>query len=161
MEKSANRRRRKAPDFATVQKVWLLRCFISTSRPFSKLDVRRLGPFNIIGQVGTSAFRLDLPPSMQVHDVFHVSLLELHVPNPFPGRAVAPPLAIHVDNIPEFEVQSVLDSKFRYRKLHYFVDWVGYDVKERSWEPTDNLAHAQLAIDDFHARFPLKPRNPV
>ena len=142
MEKSANRRRRKAPDFATGQKVWLLRRYISTSRPSSKLDVRRLGPFNIIGQVGTSAFQLDLPPSMQVHNVFHVSLLEPHVPNTFPGRVVAPPLAIHVDSIPEFEVQSVLDSKFWYRKLYYFVDWVGYDINDRSWEPAVNLAHA-------------------
>ena len=131
MKKSANLRRRKAPDFATGQKVWLLRRYISTSRPSSKLDVRRLGPFIIIGQVGTSAFRLDLPPSMQIHDVFHVSLLEPHVPKPFPGRVVAPLLDIHVENIPEFEVQSVLDSKFRYRKLFYSVDWVGYDVKER------------------------------
>ena len=98
---------------------------------------------------------------MQVHDVFHVSLLEPHVPNTFPSRVVAPPLAIHVDNIPEFEVQSVLDSKFWYRKLYYFVEWVGYDVNDRSWEPADNLAHAQLAIADFHARFPWKPRNPV
>ena len=161
MEKSANRRRRKAPDFATGQKVWLLRRYISTSRPSSKLDVRRLGPFNIIGPVGTSAFRLDLPPSMQVHDVFHVSLLEPHVPNTFPGRVVAPPLAIHVDSIPEFEVQSVLDSKFWYRKLYYFVDWVGYDVNDRSWEPADNLAHAQLAVDNFHEKFPWKPRNPA
>ena len=112
MEISANRRRRKAPDFAPGQKVWLLRRYISTSRPSSKLDVRQLGPFIIIGQVGTSAFRLDLPPSMQVHLVFHDSLLEPHVPNPFPGRVFAPPLAIHVDSIPEFEVQVVLDSKF-------------------------------------------------
>ena len=87
--------------------------------------------------------------------------MEPHVPNPFPGRVVAPPLAIHVDNIPEFEVQSVLDSKFRYRKLHYFVNWVGYDVKERSWEPADNLARAQLKVDEFHAKYPWKPRNLV
>ena len=113
MKKSANRRRRKTHDFATGEKVWLLRRYISTSRPSSKLDVRRLGPFIIIGRVGTLEFRLDLPPSMQVHDVFHVSLLEPHVPKPFPSRVVAPLLAIHVDNIPEFEVQSVLDSKFR------------------------------------------------
>ena len=50
---------------------------------------------------------------------------------------------------------------FKNRKLLYLVDKVGYDVNERSWEPTDNLAHAQSPIEDFHARFPLKPRYPI
>ena len=57
-------------------------------QPSSKLDVRRLGPFPIIGQVGSLAYRLGLPSSMQIHPVFHVSLLESHVANTFPGRVV-------------------------------------------------------------------------
>ena len=75
METSAHRRRRRAQNFVPGQKVWLLRHHISTTRPSSKLDVRRLGPFVIIGQVGSTAFHLDLPPSMQIHPVFHVSLI--------------------------------------------------------------------------------------
>ena len=125
MDNTANRRRRRAPDFVPVQKVWLLRRHISTARPSSKLDVRRLGPFIIIGKVGSSTFHLDLPPSMQIHPVFHVILLEPHVLNPFPGRVVDPPLPLHVGGNLEFEVQSVLDSKIWYRKLFYLVDWVG------------------------------------
>ena len=81
MELSANRRRRPAPDLVPGQKVWLLRRHISTTRPSSKLDVRRLGPYPIIGPIGRSAFKLLLPPSMKIHPVFHVSLLELHVAN--------------------------------------------------------------------------------
>ena len=161
MELSANRKRRPAPDFITGQQVWLLRRNISITHPSSKLDVRRLGPFPIIEQVGTSAFRLDLPRSMHIHPVFHVSLLELHVANTFPGRDVAPPPPLHVDGLPEFEVHKILDSKFRRRKLHYFVDWIGYPVSERSWEPAINLLNAQLAIDAFHLEFPLKPRPPA
>ena len=98
MELSANRKRRPAPDFTPGQQVWLLRRNISTTRPSSKLDVRRLGPFPIIERVGTSAFRLDLPRSMHIHPVFHVSLLELHVANTFPfpflsqrGPSASPP----------------------------------------------------------------------
>ena len=161
MEVSANRKRRPAPDFVPGQKVWLMRRHISTKRPSSKLDVRRLGPFPIIEPVGTSAFRLDLPRSMQIHPVFHVSLLEPHVANTFPGRVVAPPPPLDVDGLPEFEVHKILDSKFHRRKLHYFVDWVGYNISERSWEPAINLLNAQLEIDAFHLKFPFKPRPPV
>ena len=81
--------------------------------------------------------------------------------NTFPGRVVAPPPPQHVDGLPEFEVHKILDSKFHRRKLQYFVDWVGYDFSERSWEPAISLLNAQLAIDAFHLEFPLKPRPPV
>ena len=52
--------------------MWLLRRHVQTTRPSSKLDVRRLGPFVIIEKVGLSAFRLELPPSMKIHPVFHI-----------------------------------------------------------------------------------------
>ena len=161
MEVSANRRRRPAPTLLPGQKVWLLRRNISTTRPSSKLDVRRLGPFAIIGQIGTSSFRLDLPPSMHIHPVFHVSLLEPHVANKFPGRIEKIPPPLHVDGLPEFEVKEILDSKFHRRKLQYLVDWVGYDASERKWLPVANLKNAQLAIDEFHLNFPWKPRYPL
>ena len=158
MELSANRRRRAAPNLVPGQKVWLLRRHISTHRPSSKLDVRRLGPYPIIGPVGKSAYKLLLPRSMKIHPVFHVSLLELHVANTFPGRVVPPPLPTQVDGLPEFEVNMILDSKFWRRKLYYLVDWVGYNESEHSWEPAINLAHATFAIRDFHVRCPDKPR---
>ena len=161
MELSANRRRRPAPNLIPGQKVWLLRRHVSTTRPSSKLDVRRLGPFAVIGPIGRSAFRLDLPPSMTIHPVFHISLLEPHVGNTFRGRVVDVPLPIQVDGLQEFEVHKILNSKFRRRKLFYFIDWVGYDVSERSWEPAANLTHAQSAVDTFHLRYPSRPRSPV
>ena len=158
MELSANRRRRPAPNLLPGQKVWLLRRHVSTTRPSSKLDVRRLGPFSIIEPIEASAFRLQLPSSMQIHPVFHVSLLELHVENTFPGRAVDIPLPIQVDGFPEFEVHSILDSRFKRSKLEYLVDWIGYDASDRTWEPAENLTNAKDAVATFHIQFPSRPR---
>ena len=81
--------------------------------------------------------------------------------NTFPGRIVAPPPPLDVDDLREFEVNLILDSKFYLGKIIYFVDWVGYVVSERSCEPAINLLNAQLAIDAFHLKFSLKPRPPV
>ena len=158
MELSANRRRRPAPNLLPGQKIWLLRRHISTTRPSSKLDVRRLGPFRVIGPVGSSAYRLALPSTMHIHPVFHVSLLEPHVANTLPGRVVVPPPPVQVDGLPEFEVNSILDSRFRRGKLQYLVDWVGYDPFERTWESVQNISNAAGAVADFHSKFPSHPR---
>ena len=47
-----------------------------------------------------------------------------------------------MDGFPEFEVREILNSKILKRKIWYFVDWVGYDIPERSWQPVANLANA-------------------
>ena len=98
---------------------------------------------------------------MQVHPIFHVSLLEPHVANTFPGRVVPPPRPEIVDRFEEFEVLRILDSQIRRRRIQYLVDWVGYDASERTWEPVSNLQNAMSAIDSFHSLFPFRPRPPV
>ena len=57
METSANRKRKSAPILVPSQKVWLLQRHVGSTRLSSKLDVRRLGPLPVIGQIGTSAYR--------------------------------------------------------------------------------------------------------
>ena len=45
-----------------------------------KLSPWYVGPFEVIGRVGPSAYRLSLPPHMSdVHDMFHVSALRRFV----------------------------------------------------------------------------------
>jgi hypothetical protein len=57
-----------------------------------KLIPKFIGPYSIIRDFGNSSFQLDLPANMKqrgVHDMFHSSLLRIHVPNDdrqFPGR---------------------------------------------------------------------------
>ena len=86
MERSANQRRCAAPNLVMGQKVRLLRRHIHNMRPSSRLDVCRLGPFSILEQIGSSAFRLALPSAIMIHPIFHVNLREPHVENSFPGR---------------------------------------------------------------------------
>ncbi len=40
-----------------------------------KLLPQRYGPFTITKQIGPMAYKLELPPLMKVHNVFHVDLL--------------------------------------------------------------------------------------
>ncbi len=90
--KAQSDRRRQPCTFRVGDKVWLLRRNIATHHPCSKLDHRRLGPFEIVEKVNDVAFRLVLPSHLRIHDVFHSSLLEPFHPNTLPGRhQPAPP----------------------------------------------------------------------
>ena len=45
-----------------------------------KLKPIRYGPFTILEKIGTNAFRLDLPPYMQIYSVVNVENLKLYEP---------------------------------------------------------------------------------
>lgn len=65
--------------------VWLSRRNLRTLRPSNKLDVRRIGPFQVKRMVGKNAAELDLPYSLRrLHPVFNVSLLSPFLGEPFP-----------------------------------------------------------------------------
>lgn len=89
---------------------------------------------------------------MQIHPIFHVSLLEPYHVSSIPGRVQDPPLPIEIDGIPEFEVEEILDSRIQRGKLEYLVEWKGCDVSERSWEPVSNLTNAPQKVRAFHRR---------
>src|SRR6202022_299736 len=117
---------KESPPFQVGDLVWLSRRNITTSRPSAKLDYKRLGPYKILGVVGESkmAFKLDLPPRMKIHPVFHAPLLKPYHANTIPGRVQPPPPAVTVEDVLEYEVKAVLDSRVRNNKLKYFVDWI-------------------------------------
>ena len=150
-------RHRLPSSFAIGDRVWLLRRHIKTTRPCDKLDYRRLGPFRISGKVNDVTFRLDLPPHLRIHPVFHSSLLEPYKANTIPDRVTPPPPPLELDAGPEYEVVVVLDSKFVRNKLYYLVDWLGYSPSERTWEPVEHVANAQDLLADFHQQYPDKP----
>jgi hypothetical protein len=58
----------------------------------------------------------------------------------------------------EREVEGVLKSRKRYRKLWYLVQCAGHNSVNTSWEPAENLENASEAVAGFHRNNPAKPR---
>lgn len=152
----ADRRRTEFPRYKDGDKVWLSTQHLKLSCPSRKLGPRYLGPFEIVSMVNNVAAKLQLPTSLGIHPVFHVSLLKPHRANPFPDRAPAPPPPIQVNNDDEYEVQEILDSRRRRGVLEYLIHWKGYGPEERSWEPLGNV-HAAAKVRAFHRAHPERP----
>ena len=154
-----NRRRTPAPEFQVGDMVWLDSSDISITRPSRKLAHRRWGPYKVERKVGLASYRLHLPPDLnRLHPVFPVVKLTLATPDPIPGRrSKPPPPPVLVDGNEEFEVEEVLDSRFRYRRLEYLVKWKGYDAGNNSWIVHDAV-HAPRATAAFHRKHPGAPR---
>jgi len=91
---------------------------------------------------------------MKIHNLFHVSLIDLAANNRLEGQIIPPPPPVEVEGEEEWEVQEVLDSKLVRNQLRYLVKWVGYD--ETTWERAESINEVK-AVDDSHERYPLKP----
>ena len=124
-----DKKRIKGPTLKKGDRVYLLRKNFKTQRPSDKLDFKKLGPFEIKEVKGTVNYELKLLKTMQMHLVFHISLLE-------PALDDAPRVLntdIIVKNTDmEYNVEEILDSKYIRHTLHYLVKWLDYLEAENS-----------------------------
>lgn len=93
------------------------------------------------------------PPSMKIHQVQHVLLLDPAATNPLNGQRNAPPPSIEIDGELKWLVEDILDSKMFRNKLRYLVKWMGYN--KPNWEPAVNVNKLQ-AVDQFHSQYSSK-----
>ena len=117
-------------------------------RPTLKLAPKFLGPFTIIDKISETAYKLDLPHTMKIHLVFHVSLLKKYINN---GEQSAPPPPVIIDNEEEYEVEHVLDKRTIRNKVQYLIKWKGYPLHESTWEPLENLENATASVAQFES----------
>lgn len=122
-----------------------------------KLAAKYHGPFTIAEQLSPVTFRLEWPVRLtKIHPVFHASKLVTYNEPQFAGQKYTMPKPDIIDGNEEFEVEKILKTRCtgRTKKLQYYVRWKGYGRNDNSWEPADNLAHAQDAISEFYKTHP-------
>ncbi|GAV69907.1 Chromo domain-containing protein [Cephalotus follicularis] len=108
-----------------------------------KLTPRFIGPFEILERVGAIAYRLALPPSLaDVHNVFHVSMLQKYHPDP--SHVVQwEPLELRTDlSFEEIPIR-ILDQrvkKLRNKTIQLLkVLWQYHEVEEATWGTEDDI----------------------
>jgi hypothetical protein len=96
------------PTLKKGNKVYLIQRNIQTKQPSIKLDHKKLGLFKIKRIIRLVNYKLVLPKTMNIHLVFHISLLELVLP----GVLLAPVTEIEpINPNAEYKIEEILDYK--------------------------------------------------
>lgn len=141
-----NSRKRDLPEWKVGDRVWLSTRNLRVKRPTRKLGEAFCGPFTVLEKISTHAYRLELPATMRIHNVFHVSLLKRFTPNRFEGRELPPPPPIMVEEEEEYVVEDIVAEQGDPEGREYLVKWKGYAETFNTWEPAGRLADTE-ALD--------------
>ena len=99
------------PKYRVGDQVWLEGRHLRTNQPMAKLTPRRHGPFPVIQVMSPVNYRWQLPTQWSIHNIFHVDLLTpYHETLTHSTNYQRPPPDL-IDDVEEFEVEKVLDSR--------------------------------------------------
>jgi hypothetical protein len=149
-KKYYDKKRRDSPDIQPGTRVYLKRRTtgqsrfnIRTGRESAKLDSLQLGPFTVKRKLTNDNYELQLPSSMRIHPIFHISKL-------IPTRnEETTEKVIAMDQ--EYEVEAIKGKRTRKGKTEYLVEWKGYSKEDDTWEPVKHLNCREL-IRNFEER---------
>lgn len=128
---------------------------ITRQQTSKKLQSKFLGPFQIKEVISNVAYQLDLPVTMRIHPIFHVSLLKPYRdPGEVDYREKATDQApIIINDEEEFEIEKILDHRWngKKRKKEYLIKWKGYHDHDATWEIEANMANAKDILNEYIA----------
>ncbi len=138
--KYANEHRSPPPDFQVGELVLLSTKNFPTrfrAKNAHKLQSPFIGPFRILEKISPVSFKIELPDSMSIHNVFYSGLLKRYHGDPPKDPKLLP--VILDDGTPGYIVESLLRRRKVQKSYQYLVKWLGYPEYDASWEPRTNL----------------------
>jgi hypothetical protein len=106
------------PIFKKRNKIYLIQRNIQIKQPSTKLDHKKLGLFKIKRITGLINYKLVLPKTINIHPVFHISLLEPVLS----GVLLAPITKIELVNFnTKYKIKEILDHKKVRNYIKYLV----------------------------------------
>ena len=115
----------------------------------NKLAPHREGPFKISQIISPLTYHLRLPPTWKIHNVFHASLLSTYQETTEHGLNYVNPPPEEIEGEEEYKVAEILSHQGSPGHHSYLVSWKGYSSAENTWEPEQNLQHAQTILNKY------------
>jgi hypothetical protein len=94
------------------------------------------GPYAVLEKIGAVAYRLQLPPSAKIHNVFHVVFLKKFEGAPPIEQASLPPI---VRGRAVAQPDSVVQARPTGSSWELLVRWQGRSMAEATWEPLEQF----------------------
>ena len=131
MKRQADRHRSQAPDYKIGDKVWLSTENLKLTRASKKLMEQWLGPYDITKHIRDNTIELRLLRSMKIHPVVNISRVKPYKER-LEGQSTFKPGPVQVTEAQEveFEVETIIDSRWKGHRLEYLVHWKGYSDED-------------------------------
>ena len=129
--------------------MWLKATNLCLNYPSRKLAPKRQGPFKIAQVLSPLTYRLHLPSTWKIHDVFHTSLpssykeTEMHGPN-----FLKPPPDL-IGTKEKYKVEWIVSHRGPSGRQKYLTTWKGYPLLKNTWELESNLQHTPEILGDY------------
>jgi hypothetical protein len=106
-----------------------------------------------------NSYKLELSVEMNIHSVFHISLLKNDFDDFLSRQIISSSSLIVIDDEQKFDVENIIDSRLMSRafnkRLQYKIRWVEH-FSDRKWYSTENFDHAKEIVTDYHDRYSNK-----
>ena len=145
----ASRTTRHFIPWKTRDKVWLEATHLRLHYPSRKLGPKRHGPFEITQVLSPLTYKLQLPSTWKIHDMFHASLLSPYHSTESYGPSIPSPPPDIINDEEEYKVEAILSHKGPNARRLYLTAWKGYPLLENTWEPKENLCHSPTLLKRY------------
>ena len=109
---------------------------LKQAKKYNKLSPNCYGPYKVLQNIGTMAYKLEPPPSLRVHPFFHVSCLKKVIGDKLLVQTILPELDEEGKTILEPEaVTKTRTRHLRNRSISkYLIKWKNLPTKDSTWE---------------------------
>ena len=165
LQKRIHDKRVKPKSYVSGKKIWLNSKYIKTKRNCN-FEANYFEQFQVLYLVEKQAYKLELPRSWKIYNVFHVSLLKQDITRKGRVDKMIRQMEFNAEdkNGGEYKVEVIQDSAVFAKEtdghllgLYYLIAWKGYPEKKNTWEPFLSVMHPQKMISIFHKDYPKEP----